>query len=228
MTIIDFIKLELKGWKKFEIIGLCFVFLIILINSLILNDSKIAIIYAICGVLYTIIAGKGKLSCYFFGICSTLCYSYLSYKNGLYGNLTLNMCYYLPMQIIGIFAWKKNLKKTTNEIIKTNLAKKDFMISVIITTIICMAMMHILKQLGDSSPYMDSITTTFSILAMYLTVKRCIEQWIIWTIVNGFAVAMWITMIINGSKTYSTIITWFVYFILGIYFYIQWNKELKQ
>ena len=91
MTITNFIKLELKGWKKSEIIGLSLVFLIILINSLILNDSKIAIIYAICGVLYTIIAGKGKLSCYFFGICSTLCYSYLSYKNGLYGKLTLNM-----------------------------------------------------------------------------------------------------------------------------------------
>ena len=227
MSIIDFIKLELKGWKKSELIGLIVIFSVILSNSLFLKDDIIAIIYAICGISYTIIAGKGKISCYLFGIISTLCYSYLSYKNGLYGNLALNMCYYLPMQIIGIFAWKKNLQKTTNEIIKTRLPKKEFFISTIATSLLCLLCIFILKTLGDSSPYFDSITTTFSILAMYLTVKRCIEQWLVWTLVNSIAVIMWITMVLNGSKTIFAAITWFVYLLLGVYFYIQWKKEIR-
>lgn len=228
MDIKSFLKLELSGWNKYEVRGLLCAFLIILINSLFLHDSIIAVISALCGILYTIIAGKGKISCYFFGILGTGCYSYLSYKNALYGNLLLYMCYYLPMEVIGIFAWRKNLNKTTNEIIKTKLNRVQIIRLSAITVSVCGVFIYILKSLNDSSPYIDGITTILSVLGMYLTVKRCIEQWIIWIIVNGLSVIMWINLVMHGAKTVSTIVMWSVYLILGIYFYIQWRKELAR
>ena len=79
--------------------------------SFLINDSKIALVSAICGILYTIFAGKGKISCYAFGLCGTLCYSYLSFVNNLFGNLALYMLYYLTIQIVLIFRLKQHLKK---------------------------------------------------------------------------------------------------------------------
>jgi len=227
MNIKNYLKLELLGWSKFEIIGLLVVFNIILINSLILHDSFIAILSACCGILYTIIAGKGKISCYFFGLISTICYSYLSYENGLYGNLLLNLGYYFPMQILGIFVWKNNLKKSTNEIMKTNLKEKEFLKLLSITILVCFTTILILYFINDSHPCIDSITTVFSILGMYLTIKRCIEQWIVWTIVNASATIVWINIALHGQGVYSTGLMWLVYLIKGIYFYFKWNKELK-
>ena len=116
----QFVKLELSGWEKHELYGLIIIASTILFNVLILNDSIVAIISAICGILYTILAGKGKISCYLFGLTGTCFYSYLAFKNALFGNLLLYIGYYLPMQIIGIFQWKKHLKKSNNEIIKTD------------------------------------------------------------------------------------------------------------
>ena len=100
---------DLKGWGKYERIIFPLELLFIIILSLVTGDDKIALISAVCGILYTIFAGKGKISCYFFGITGTLCYAYISFKNHLYGNLGLYLLYYFPMQIFGIFKWKSNL-----------------------------------------------------------------------------------------------------------------------
>ena len=78
----------------------------------------------------------------------------------------------------------------------------------------------------DKNPIIDGITTIFSLAGMYLTVKRCIEQWQIWMLVNGLSAIMWIGAVLNGAKVYSTVTMWIVYFILAIYFYFDWKKEL--
>ena len=115
---IEFIRKELSGWGKYERIIFPLGILAVIIISLFINDSKVALVSAICGISYTILAGKGKISCYIFGLTGTLCYSYISWKNGLYGNLALYLTYYFPMQIFGIFRWSKHLKKDSQEIVK--------------------------------------------------------------------------------------------------------------
>ena len=97
MKIVKFIKSELGGWGKLERIIFPLEILVITAISFIINDSKIALVSAVCGILYTILAGKGKISCYGFGLCGTLCYSYISFLNMLWGNLALYLLFYLPM-----------------------------------------------------------------------------------------------------------------------------------
>ena len=227
MNLKEFIQSELKGWGKAERIVFPLEIALIIVLSFLINDSKIALVSAICGILYTIFAGKGKISCYAFGLCGTLCYSYLSFVNNLFGNLALYMLYYLPMQIVGIFRWKKHLKKDSGEIIKTKLSVKERLIYLILTIIISLAVSFILKYTGDASPFIDGTTTVFSILGMLLTVKRCIEQWYVWILVNGLSALMWIEAYLQGSNCLATVIMWITYFILAFYFLSVWQKELK-
>lgn len=228
LDIIKFLKYELKGWKKYEVIALCIVFLIVGINAFVLHDSKAAIVSAVCGILYTTLAGKGKISCYFFGLLGTSFYSYLSFKNALWGNLLLYVCYYFPMQVTGIFKWKKHLKSDTKEIVKTKLSFKELIVLSLGAIAACVAVIFILWYFKDKSPIFDGITTVFSVIGMYLTVKRCIEQWIAWIIVNGLSSLMWLELVLKGAKAYSTLLMWIVYFILGIYFLIIWKNEMKE
>ncbi len=227
LSLKEFIRYELKGWKRVEIIGLLLVFFIISFVSFLNQDSLIAFIYAICGILYTIIAGKGKISCYFFGIISSICYSLLTFSNALWGNLILNILYYIPMEVIGIIRWKKYLKKDTKEIIKTQLSHKQRLIISGISIIACVFCVFLLKSFKDTNPIFDGITTILSIVGMYLTVKRCIEQWIIWMIVNGFSVLMWLDLVIHGARASAAIIVWSIYFVLAVYFFFMWKKDIQ-
>lgn len=227
MALVDFICRELKGWGKVERVVFPLGILAIIILSFVMKDSKIALVSAICGVSYSILAGKGKISCYFFGLCGTLCYSYISLQNHLFGNLVLYMCYYLPMQVMGIFKWKQHLKKDCQEIEKTMLSKVErymYFLGVVLLTFIVYI---ILYKMHDQSPIIDSVTSVLSVFGLILTVKRCIEQWYVWFVVNGLSVVMWVKAYLLGSNCFATILMWAIYFVLSIYFLHTWRKELK-
>lgn len=228
MKLVEFTKKEISGWKRYEIIGLFVIFLIILYNLFILHDSFVAVCSAFCGILYTIIAGKGKISCYFFGLIGSGCYVYLAILNALWGNAVLYLLYYIPMQVHGIFTWKKHLNKDTAEILKTKMTFNQKIIFLLIVSIGSLLTIFVLKYFNDTNPLIDGITTFLSILGMFCTVKRQIEQWIIWIIVNGLSFLMWLNLIMHGTKAYSTLVMWGVYFILAIYFYVLWKKEFRK
>ena len=227
MKLTEFVKKELAGWKKSEVIGLLIVVGIILANSIILKDNIIAVISAFCGIMYTVIAGKGKVSCYIFGLCGSGCYSWLAFQNALWGNLVLYLCYYVPAQIIGFFSWNRHMKQENREIVKKELNQKEKNILIVFCILGSAVMYLILLHFKDSNPIIDGITTFLSIMGMYLTVKRCIEQWVIWFIVNTLSFFMWLNVIMSGQRVYSTLVMWLVYIILAVYFYKEWKNELN-
>lgn len=219
-----------KGFNKknIELFSFLIVYIFLFTFAEVMNDNPIALISAFCGITYTILAGKGIPACYIIGVTGSALYSYLSFHNALWGNLLLYAGYYVPMQIVGFFMWNRNLKEKKNEIIKTSLLAKEKRILFFVFSVITIIFISFLIYLGDKSPVIDGITTVFSILGMYLTVKRCCEQWLVWIFVNGLSFLMWLKIAMTGVKVYSTVFMWFVYFVLAIYFYITWKKEINE
>lgn len=213
--------------KKFELAIFILIYVFLILFALVRHDSIIALISAICGITYTIFAGKGIPYCYPIGATGSVLYVYLAFFNQLWGNLLLYLCYYMPMQVIGFFQWNKNLKTDKYEIVKTVLPLKERVLLFLITTLISVIVIFILAYLDDKKPIIDGITAVFSILGMYLTVKRVVEQWIVWIGVNSLSFIMWLDIAIKGERVYSTVFMWGVYFILAIYFFITWKKEIK-
>ena len=85
----------------------------------------------------------------------------------------------------------------------------------------------VLKKTGDATPFIDAVTTVFSVLGLILTVKRCIEQWYVWFVVNVLSVFMWIEAYMNGSNCFATILMWATYVVLSVYFLFTWKKDLQ-
>ncbi|MBQ8887413.1 MAG: nicotinamide mononucleotide transporter [Candidatus Gastranaerophilales bacterium] len=228
MNLFKLIKEEFKNFGKYERILFPLVIFLIIVISIIIGDNKIALVSAVCGISYTILAGKGKISCYFIGMIGTFCYSYLSFVNGFFGNLALYMLYYFPMEIIGIYKWKKHLKKEVREVIKTRLTNKERVVYFSIALILSLVVSFVLKAMGDSKPLLDGTATVLSVIGQFLTVKRCIEQWYVWFFVNLISLIMWIFAYLNGSNCLATILMWAVYLVLSIYFLQAWKRELAK
>ena len=220
-------KIDKAILNKYEVIGFIIVYVVLFANAIIVKDSYVALISAFCGITYTILAGKGIPACYLIGVTGSAFYSYLSFHNALWGNLILYAGYYVPMQILGFFQWNKHLKEDAPVIKKTYLSIKERIKLCAIGAVLSVVTILVLIHLGDKSPYIDGITTVFSIIGMYLTVKRLLEQWVVWIVVNGLSLIMWLQIALNGEKVYSTVIMWAVYLILAIYFYLSWKKEVS-
>lgn len=227
MNILEFAKGELSGWGKYERIIFPLEILLITLIAIYMKDNTVALISAICGICATITAGKGKISCYVFGMVSNICYSYISFKNGFWGNLCLNMLYYFPMQFVGISQWKKHMKHDKQEVYKTSLSSKERVIYFSVAFLLSLIGYFLLKYFGGSNPAIDSVTTVLSVIAFILAVKRCAEQWYLWSIVNALCVIMWTGAYLNGSHCFATILMWATYFVLGLYFLHNWNREVR-
>lgn len=221
----NYILNEFSSWTKFELFFTFFAILIVFLPPLYMHDSPLAIISAVSGIMYTILAGKGKVYCYFFGIVGTLCCAYLSYEIALYGNFMLHFLYYFPMEVIGFFSWKKHIDKSKNEIIKDKLTTNQLISMIFLITVATFITYLLFLHINDKSPFIDASMTVLSIAGMILTVRRSIEQWLIWTMVNFLSIIMWFDAFQAGERIFSIFLVRIMYFILGIYFYLKWKKQ---
>lgn len=223
----NFIQNELSGWKKAELIWMAFCSLAILGLSLNMQDTPLGIIAALTGTWYTLWAGKGKISCYFFGIINSICYGLISYQYRFFGEVMLNLGYYLPMMFVGIFCWKNHLSDH-GVIKKTSLSLKGKAVLLLSTLMAIILYGLLLKCLNGRTPYLDSLTTILSIAAMIMTVKRCSEQWLLWIIVNTASIIMWLNVFLQNGSAISSLLMWIISLANGFIFYFQWAKEVKK
>lgn len=223
----EFIKAEMSNWTKQEILWLATAQIILLGLSLYWGDNFLGIFCSVCGVFCVVLVGKGKISNYFFGVINVTLYAFIAYEQGYYGDTMLNLAYYLPMNIIGFFLWKKHTKSDTGEVEKIRLTKKNLCILGLVSTASVGGYAMFLDSLGGSLPLLDSISTVFSLVAQYLCAIRATEQWIFWIIVNVVSVMMWLTAFLQGSDGIATLLMWCVYLVNAIIMLIAWNKDTK-
>jgi len=84
-----------------------------------------------------------------------------------------------------------------------------------------------LHYMQDAQPVVDSATTVLSVAAMILTVKRCVEQWLLWIAVNALSVWMWLRVYLADGNSIAILLWWLIMLITGIIFFIRWTMDLK-
>ncbi|WP_268794515.1 nicotinamide riboside transporter PnuC [Paenibacillus sp. DMB20] len=97
-----------SGWNLFEIAWLALFISIAVGFTVISKDSLFGFTVFITGVLCVVLAAKGNLMSYVFGMYNTVGYAYLAYINGLFGEVMLNLLFFVPMNVIGFYMWKNN------------------------------------------------------------------------------------------------------------------------
>lgn len=215
-------------WKTWEICWIVFATLTILSTSLYWKDNLVGIIAALTGIWCVILTGKGKISSFYFGTINTILYAVVAWKARYWGEVMLNLIYYLPTNFIGIYLWKKNLNAETEEVKKEKLTLKSSIIIYSLLIVSTFAYSFILKILKGTLPLVDSMSTVFSVFAQILCIKRCREQWILWIIVDVVTVFMWIYAFIQGTGDFATILMWSIYLVNAILMLVKWVKETEK
>lgn len=224
----ELLKEEFRGWKKWELIWLGFCIAVILGISLWIGDSVIGIICAVTGVAYVVCNGKGKLMAYFFGLINVVLYAIISYNAKYYGEVMLNVIYYLPMQFYGFFQWKKNMDTGTHEVKKRKMTARGRFVTALVITVATAIYGIVLNALGGSMPFVDAFTTMASVVALYIAIKMYIEQWMIWLLVDIVTVVLWAFAFANGTDSVATLIMWVLYIANAVVMHIKWAKEIKR
>ncbi len=221
------LKNEFRGWRAWEIVWLVANCLIILALSLYWGDSVMGIISAVAGVAYVVCSGKGKLMAYFFGVINVVLYAIISYRAKFYGEVMLNALYYLPMQFYGFYVWSKNMDTETHEVKKRRMTAKGRLMLAGAILVATVAYGFLLKAIGGTLPFVDSLSTVISVFAMIVAIRMYMEQWTLWLIVNVVSTVMWAISFSRGGDSVATLVMWALYIANSIVMHIKWSKESK-
>jgi nicotinamide mononucleotide transporter len=81
-----------------------------------------------------------------------------------------------------------------------------------------------LMFLNGTLPFIDSITTVFSIVATILLTKRMTDQWFYWISVDVLAIIMWVYIFVRDGNVVSMLVMWTAFLVNAIYGYINWRR----
>lgn len=212
-----------KYWAAFSIVAITAVSLAWWDSSDVLHSS-LALIAAITGMAYTLLAGRGQIACFAFGFINAPLYAYLSWHWGYYGDMALNL-YYFVMMFPGYVCWKRHIRQNTfGDIVKTRLSTKERWIWALIISAVLPATWAALSALGGNRPLCDALTNVLSVAAIILTVKRCIEQWVMWIAVDAIEVVMWFRV---DAASYALLAMWLLFLADGIYLFKLWIDDMR-
>ena len=187
----------------------------------------------IAGVLCVVLVAKGSIWNYLFGIINVSLYAFISYKASLYGDAALNALYYVPMQFIGFWQWRKRCaviggSESDSRGVQVN-ARRFNVRQRLLLAICCSAAViaggFVLQYLRDPQPFKDSTTTVLSIVAQALMALAFMEQWFLWIITNVVSVVMWGVCVVRGEAHAAVmLIMWSFYLVNSLNGLRVWLK----
>lgn len=192
--------------------------------------DALSAVATVSGVLCVVLVAKGHISNYLFGLIQVSLYTYLSWGVGYWGEVALNGLYYVPMQFIGFFMWRKRTREGSKTRVKAkNLTGRQRILLFVMCTVLIAGGALVLHYYNDPAPILDSTTTFLSIVAMYLMVKTYSEQWYLWITVNVSTIIMWgMAFIKEGDASHLIIASmWCVYLLNSVHGLIVWKKAAK-
>ncbi|AIQ61632.1 nicotinamide riboside transporter PnuC [Paenibacillus borealis] len=216
------------SWKGFEVAWLVLFTLTGVVFTFLSKDSLFGFTVFITGVLCVVLTAKGKLLSYVFGMYNTFGYAYLAYINGLFGEVMLNLLFFVPMNVVGFYMWKKNMQ--SGKLSMRQMEAKGILLTIAVCISGALLLGYSLSFIPEqNSPYIDAITTVLSVVATILMVRRFKEQWLVYIVLNMFTVALWVIRMLDGSSEGPLmIVMWSAYLINAVYGYYNWHKGAKE
>ena len=169
---------------------------------------------SLMGVLSTVLSANGRILTFLFGLLDVSIYGAMCLAGARYGNAALHLLYFLPMQFVGFFQWKKRGASSEKEVKARRLSGKQwllygglFLAGLVIAYFVLLAMdktqaAGVVKWLV----LMDAFSMMCNLIGQYLLSTAYMDQWFFWIGVNVSTIIMWVlTLRQDPSSAYATI-----------------------
>lgn len=172
---------------------------------------------ALMGVLSTILAANANILTFVFGLIDVVIFSFTLFDQRIYMLLALHVGYFVPMEFIGFFQWRKRGASTANAKLRTRRLKGVQWLWTALGFIAVFGVVMLVRWSLDSGALarltgwtwllgasqvvsfkdmaLDCTMTTANIVALVLMALAFTDQWYLWVLVNissivAFAIKM--------------------------------------
>lgn len=181
----------------------------------------------IAGILCVALTAIGRKEGYLIGIYNSCAYAWISYQNGLFGEVALNILFFVPTGIFGFFMWKGNMVGSVVSMRSLPSGARNGILASCLVSIIILGWL-LSKISTQNTPYIDASTNVFSVVATFLMMWRFKEQWILYMLINVISIFMWLLRWLDGGLGGDLmILLWSLYLVNSVFGYWRWSKGIK-
>lgn len=181
----------------------------------------------VTGILCVALIAIGSKEGYIFGLYNCAAYSWIAYENGLFGEVFLNLLFYLPTGVIGYFMWKNKQKDQTVLMRKLPLNTLLKIVGGVVLFILILGFALTYFE-GQKNPFVDATTNSVGICATFLMMYRYAEQWIFYMLLNCITISLWVLRYMDHSmEADSMIFMWMLFLSNSIFGYFTWMRKSK-
>jgi nicotinamide mononucleotide transporter len=128
---------------------------------------------------------------------------------------------YFALSLYGWYEWLYGGENRTE--LHVSQTSRALGVRLIVIGVVCAATLGTaLARFTDAAlPYLDSATTSTSLVAQWMMTRKILENWAVWAIVDVVYVGMFIF-----KKLYLTAGLYSVFFVLAVMGYVQWKRSL--
>jgi len=149
-------------------------------------------------------------------------YFVVFYEAKLYADMGLQVVYF-GLSLYGWYEWLYGGANRT----ELHVSRTSRLLGVRLLTIgiVCAAVLGtLLARFTDAAlPYVDSATTSTSLVAQWMMTRKILENWAVWMAVDVVYVGMFIY-----KHLYLTAGLYTVFFVLAVMGYVQWKRSLAE
>jgi len=203
-----------KWFSAFILVGMAVVTVVVTAIKFRDADSGRAMLLisafgSLMGVLCTVLVANGRILNFLFGILDVSIYGAMCLVGTRYGNAALHLLYFLPMQFVGYFQWKKRGAHEEKKVQARRLTGKQWLLYGGIFLAGLVAAYFILAALDKTEAagvvkwlvFLDAFSMMCNILGQYLLSTAYMEQWFFWIAVNVSTILMWVFTLRQNPDT---------------------------
>ena len=168
------------------------------------------------------LAGRNNVHTWWTGIVASVLYGIMFFNSQLYADATLQV-FFVVTGVMGWMAWNKAEPWSNTEAIELPITKVNPMqlsiylgVALVVGSIYAM-ILH--KFTNAYAPWIDSTVLVLSVVAQVLLMRRQIENWIVWIVVNSLSVPLfW------SRDLQLTAIMYGFFWVNAVVSYIHWRR----
>jgi len=183
---------------------------------------------SLSGILCVGLIAIGRREGYLIGLYNSLSYSILAYGNGFFGEVYLNLLFFVPTGVIGYVMWSRHTRQDkTVEMRQLGWPQR---LTVAAICVACTVGLGLLLRLNarQNTPFIDATTNVLSVVATFLMMWRYKEQWLLYILLNIVTIGMWFLRFrAGGAAGDLMILMWSLFLLNSLFGYWRWHVGTK-
>lgn len=213
-----------KSYKKLDVAWLALLGVLGGAASPFLTTSTLDLSVFLSGVACVGLTAIGRREGYLVGLYSSVAYSVLAYGNGLFGEVYLNLFFFVPTGVIGYFMWRRHTTAARTVVMRQLgwTQRASVAALCVVSTIALGFVLRMNPQ--QNTPFIDASTNVLSVVATFLMMSRYKEQWLLYILLNVVSIVMWVLRVLAGGESGDLmVLMWSLFLLNAMFGYWRWH-----